>query len=151
MKERNAAYLAVLQCGGRETFICLRDTSHAETERTRIVQKPGATISEDIRSNFFDSATYPPANKFLDNIADNIPDTLISFLDSVMIPRKESKSLLTKRNSIAHAIITEARPRTFCSPLQLATGTYIHRKSGSRLIVDVLSRLGFCATYNDIL
>lgn len=54
------------------------------------------------------------------------------------------------RDNIAHAIISAIRPRTFISNLQLALGTYIYRKTGSKLIIDIISKLGMCASYYTI-
>lgn len=34
--------------------------------------------------------------------------------------------------------------------MQLAIGTYIYRKCGSKLIIDILSKLGTCATYHSV-
>lgn len=59
-------------------------------------------------------------------------------------------SLGVKKDYIAHSIISAIRPKSFNSTLQLATGLYINRKSGSKLIVNLLSKLGVCASYHSV-
>lgn len=59
-------------------------------------------------------------------------------------------SLGVKKDYIAHSIISAIRPKSFVSTLQLATGLYINRKSGSKLIVDLLAKLGVCASYHNV-
>lgn len=42
------------------------------------------------------------------------------------------------------------RPKSFISTLLLSTGLYINRKSGSKLIVNLLAKLGVCASYHSV-
>lgn len=58
--------------------------------------------------------------------------------------------MVLKKNYLAHSIIRALRPKSFISTLHQATGLYINRKSGSKLIVDLLSNLGVCASYYDV-
>ncbi|KAG5867405.1 hypothetical protein JTB14_014970 [Gonioctena quinquepunctata] len=51
--------------------------------------------------------------------------------------------------SIAHAIIAAARPRSFLSSLLVGLAAYLHSKFGSRTLINVMSTLGFCASYEE--
>ncbi|CAH0403847.1 unnamed protein product [Chilo suppressalis] len=55
-----------------------------------------------------------------------------------------------KKDYIAHSIISAIRPKSFISSLLLSTGLYINRKSGSKLIVNLLAKLGVCASYHSV-
>ena len=52
--------------------------------------------------------------------------------------------------AIAHSIISACRPRLFISPLLLALAVYVHRKYGSRELVDILNSLGFSDDYKEV-
>jgi hypothetical protein len=52
-----------------------------------------------------------------------------------------------KSTSIAHAIISAVRPRSFLSSLQLGLSVTLHRKFGR--VIDLCHALGFCASYNE--
>ncbi|KAG5861750.1 hypothetical protein JTB14_003409 [Gonioctena quinquepunctata] len=60
------------------------------------------------------------------------------------------KKMEVKKNYLAHSIISAVRPKSFVSTFHHATGLYINRKSGSKLIVNLLSNLGVCASYYDV-
>lgn len=59
-------------------------------------------------------------------------------------------SLVVTEEYIAHSIISAIPPNSFISPLLLSTGLYINRKWGSKLIVDLLAKLGVCASYYSV-
>ena len=42
-------------------------------------------------------------------------------------------------------------PRASITPLQLALGMQVHREYGSRNLVSILHRFGFCCSYSDVL
>lgn len=41
------------------------------------------------------------------------------------------------------------RPRSFLSLLQVGLSVTLHRKFGSRKVIDVCNALGFCAYYHE--
>lgn len=158
--------IIIIENRGKPTVVCFRNTGYkilmdswyqkkATTEaqeRLRIVTAAADIIREDIRSKFYETSVYPSPEELLYNVDDNIPESLQVFLDQVLLKGKMNRDekLTTKRDSIAHSIISVVRPRSFISPIQLATGIYLTRKFGSRLIIDVLNSLGFCASYTNI-
>lgn len=62
--------------------------------------------------------------------------------------------------AIQHSVVAATRPRSFISPLSTrplsfqllylhGLSVHLHRKFGSRLLIDVLSNLGFCNNYKE--
>lgn len=49
-----------------------------------------------------------------------------------------------------HAIMSEARPKSFLSPLQIATGATFYRISGSKKMIEIGSSLGFSCSYSEV-
>ncbi|KAG8194132.1 hypothetical protein JTE90_000970 [Oedothorax gibbosus] len=50
--------------------------------------------------------------------------------------------------ALSHSVISAVRPRSFVSSLLTGVGTY--EKFGSRLLVNVLSSLGFSSSYDEV-
>lgn len=127
-----------------------------KVERKRIVEMAGKIILEDIRKTVYDKKNYiiPKFNE--DNIYDNIPETLTDFLDILIRSNKKPKSrnkFKWKKRiaSISHSIISHARPRSFLSPILLGLSSMIHKKYASKGLIEALSYLGFCASYDETL
>jgi len=124
-----------------------------EEERQRIVEAAAIIIREDIRSQINDTSSFPAPNEFLTNVDSVIPKTLSLFLNSVILSNKKGdRTHVSKKcTSIAHAIMSVTRPRSFRSTIQMSVGIYSHRKFESRYLINILSRLGLCSTYHDII
>lgn len=151
----------------KQTTICFRNTGHTiltnswyesknndmHDERLRVVKAAAQIIREDIRSQVYSLNKYPSPDQFLATVGDDIPASLKLLLDTVTTQRKNQGNEIKHENkvkSIAHAIISTTRPRSFTSPILLGIGTFLYRKYGSRNLVDVLSALGFSSSYNDV-
>ncbi|CAG5109356.1 Protein of unknown function [Cotesia congregata] len=106
-------------------------------------------IRTEIQEMKAENQSYSPATKFLDSVSTSIPPLLQNFLSKLVYSDKsnEEDQNSVKLDIIAHSIISMIRPKSFISNLQLAIATYVHRKAGSKLIIDLLSKLGICATY----
>lgn len=52
--------------------------------------------------------------------------------------------------TIGHSIIFAVKPRSFNSPLQLSIASFIYKKMGSKNLVQMLSKLSICSSYNDV-
>lgn len=88
-----------------------------------------------------------------------IPSLLKTFLHETLDIENKDKKDITSNNSnkikerhvkvdvIALSIISFLQPPSFTSMLQLSVGTYIFRKTGSRFIIDLLSKLGISSPY----
>lgn len=122
-----------------------------EEERLRVVEAAAAIIREDIRTSIVETKSYPPPSKMLDDLNSEIPKTLLHFLKEVMMKNKKvsTENLNTKCTAISHAIMAAIRQRSFSSQLLLGLSVFLHRRFGSRRLIDILSSLGFCASYND--
>lgn len=120
-------------------------------ERLRIVRTAAAIISEDIRSQIYDTDYYPSPENFLDDAEKDVPETLKLFLKEIIIKtkRKSRDKYFKKCTSIAHSIIAATRPKSFVSSLQVGLAAYLHSKFGSKNLVNVISALGFCTSYTE--
>ncbi|CAH0562841.1 unnamed protein product [Brassicogethes aeneus] len=54
-----------------------------------------------------------------------------------------------KCTSIAHATVSAAWPRSFLVPLQVGLGAFLNKTYGFRQLIDVLSSLGFSASFHE--
>ena len=129
---------------------------NSELERIRIVKMAANIILEAIRKTIYDKNNYvlPQFNE--KNIFENIPTALVDFLEIVIKTRKDKN----KKNefkwqkriaTIAHSIITSARPRSFLSSILLGLSSMMHKKYASKGLIDALSYLGLCASYDETL
>ncbi|XP_015119419.1 uncharacterized protein LOC107042751 isoform X2 [Diachasma alloeum] len=121
-------------------------------DKKRLVCAVGAIIREDVRSQVYETSSYPPPEELLQNVEADIPETLLLLLDSIYFKNSKNRDpkIILKRNALAHAIIAALRPRSFISSILLAVGVYFERKFGSRILVDVLNKLGFCESYANL-
>lgn len=73
-------------------------------------------------------------------------------LESTITPKKgrNDDKAKTKITSIAHAVIAATRPNSFRSSLQIGLGALIHRKYGSKDLLDTVSATVFCCSYNEV-
>lgn len=70
------------------------------------------------------------------------------FLDNLLFGEHDNgDSKYIKRDSIVHAIVSSIRPKCLISTLQLAVDTYIYRKSGSKMSINLFAKLGVCVSY----
>lgn len=84
-----------------------------------------------------------------------IPNTLRRFLDNVVLSDEQrtetADKFLSKIVGIAHAIISCVRPRSFISSLKIGLGAALNKKFGSKSLLNILSSLGFCCSYDEAL
>lgn len=132
-------------------WFCNED-SVDDLEKKTILKVAAQILRNDIRKANFDTESYAPSIKFLDSVISDIPQLLMTFLSDLLLTEQiENKNdNFIKRDCIAHCIVSILRPKSFTSNLQLALGIYIYRKTGSRLIIDLLSKCGVCASYYSI-
>lgn len=90
-------------------------------ERLRIVRTAAAIIVEDIRGKIYNNSQYPPPDRFLEGVADLIPETLKLFTDTIVLDKNRGDTVKWKKKSvaIAHSLISVVRPSSFVSPLQV--------------------------------
>ena len=80
---------------------------------------------------------------------------ILQQLIATMFSEARSETARTKRKvlqlSVAHVIMQAAGNKSFISPLLLAVGLFIHQTTRSRLLIDVLSSLGRCVSYSQVM
>ncbi|XP_058806652.1 uncharacterized protein LOC131673029 [Phymastichus coffea] len=156
----------ILKHPGREIFIYYKKInftqicsdwvnkkSISDFEKNAVINFATEILRSEILNAKYQNSLYPPAEKFLDNVNSEIPQLLKNFLDGVLNSKGRMKSVeenQEKIDMIAHSIVTYTRPRAFLSNLQLALGLYVYRKTGSRIVIDLLSKFGVCASYSSI-
>lgn len=166
LQEEYGHEILIFEKQGTPCIICFRNTgykilskawydaknSDPEEERLRVIREAAAIIVEDIRSKLYDTKSYPPSDNFMDNVDDSIPASLNVLLSEIICKTKKGslESWKRKCTSIAHAIISAVRPRSFISSLQIGVGAFLYKKFGSRLLIDVLSSLGFSSSYENV-
>lgn len=120
-----------------------------EYEKEIILKTAAPILRKEITARKYNIDSYPPATKFLDDIENDIPDSLKYFLSALNETKQGSdlQRYYANRQIISHSIISAIFPRTFVSTLQLAVGTYVYRKTGSRQIIDMLNKMGVSVSY----
>ena len=58
---------------------------------------------------------------------------------------------MLQKIAVAHALMHFCMNEGYLSPLLMAIGLFIHKKSQSRLLVDVLHSVGFSVSYSEVL
>lgn len=126
-------------------------SSNREEERLRVVKAAADIILEDIRSQVYNTTEYPPTDNFLNDVETVIPQTLLTLLTTVIT--KNKKGSMEKWNkkcvALSHAVIAAARPRSFLSPLLTGLSIFMYKKFGSKLLIDLMSSLGFSSSYHE--
>lgn len=124
-----------------------------EDEVKRVIETAAKLIRQEIRSRAYDCDVYPSVEEIESGNNNLAPPSLKLLIDGILKPKKPYTSDVKEdRKSLAiqHAIISAVRPRSFVSPLHVGLGVHLHRKYGSRLLIDMLSNLGYCATYKEV-
>lgn len=165
LKEKYGEDIIIADTKSKATVVCFRGTGNKilneawysrkeqdeKLERLRIVKTAAAIVREDLTSVALETESYPAAAHFLEESDENIPETLKVFLSDVVTKNKKGKVETCKRKceAIGNAIMAATRPQSFLSPILIAIAVYLHRKLGSKQVVEMLSHLGFCASYNE--
>lgn len=166
--ERYGHELVVSSRAGKSTFFCFvqhhytilenewqnQRLKNESDEENRILQMAGKIIRKNIQSEEYSTELYPPSQQFFANVSDCIPKNLKFLLEEIIMTNKKGgqetmNSYQRKCISIGHAIITAVRPRSFLSSLQIGLAVSLHRKFGTKKIIDICNDLGFCASYNE--
>lgn len=149
-----------------DIFVCYRDIEkkitlkdslgkhamlNSDEERQKIVTVAANIIFEDIRSQFYIPNNLTPSNYLLHNIDKDVPTTLKTFFDQLVKRNKKSDdSKWDHRVSVlAHSAIASVRPRSFLSTLQVRISAALYKKLPSKGLVNALSYLGLCASYEE--
>ena len=122
-----------------------------EEEKNVIIQTAASYIRDSIRAKPYLLSSYPRMSDLTQKSAnDQIPDELKLLLDGIIKSKTAREFTERRKCAIAHSIISACRPRSFVSILLMSLSTYIHRKHGSRELIDLLSSLGFAESYQEV-
>ena len=91
------------------------------------------------------SCTYPEPK----DITCTAPESLDTFIHNV-IHHSSKTGHSPKHEAIMQSIIAATRPRSFLSPLLLGIAVCIHRKYGSKDLIELLNNLGFSQSYWEV-
>ena len=86
----------------------------------------------------------------LTDINKQIPEQLLFFLNEIIGKDKNKDNIRIykdKSTSIAHAVVSAARPRSFISPLQLSLSTTLYREGVPVNVINICHNLGFSCSY----
>jgi hypothetical protein len=72
-----------------------------------------------------------------------VPSLLNKFMENVVCHK-------LKQVSICHSVVQAARPRSAISPILFGVGVSLDHTFGSKWLLDVLARLGFCITRDEV-
>lgn len=122
-----------------------------DEEKKKMLLSAAALIRNDIHLQEVNNNYYPPSNTFLNNVNISVPESLKFFIKEIILQNKKGNLYVyeTKCTAIYHSILCAVRPKSFLSPLQLGLAVMLHRKFGSKRIVDIFSRLGMCSSYKE--
>lgn len=164
LQEHFKERLTVTNVSGRKNVLCLTDNVHKimdqwyksrdvnpEEERKRIVLAAASIIREDIQKKSYDFNSYPDLEAIKTGGKNLIPETLDIFTSHVTKKKNmtESQRVDKKCLVINHAIVSAVRPRSFLSPIQTSLALTLHRLYGSKHLINMLSTMGVCSSYNE--
>ena len=105
-----------------------------------------------MQSRYYDNDVHPTTEDMSTGCSSSIPNTLRLLIDTVILKGKktaDTQKFSRKCVAIEHAIITTERPRSFLSPIQVGLGVHLHKGYTSKSLLEILSNLGFCSSYNE--
>ena len=125
-------------------YLDKKDDIQAEAER--IVVAAAKIIRAEIREQEYNSKLYPTNEDIKDIDQSNrwVPRHLQTLLKTI-IPSK------LKQNSIGHAIVQSARPRSVITPILFGVGVEMDHVFGSKWLINELAWLGFSVSYDEVM
>jgi len=159
LMQRYEGDIVLSQVAGRNNVVCFKNTASRllndkwysdrkkdiQEESLRIVTAAAKLICGQIRSAQYSTTEYPKTSSFGDICAvqDWIPSLLLAFIKTVV--KNELKQV-----AICHSIVQAARLRSSLSPLLFGVGISLDHAHGSRSLLDMMARLGFCISYDEV-
>ena len=128
--------------------------STSDDEKLQAVIDIGLSIRQELRADQKKTDSFPSPNETNVDVLESLIPTKLLKLMTVIIHGRYGKCSESTRLiivSVCHAILQATKQPSFISPLQLSTGLFIHQTTRSRLLIDVLSSMGMCLSYNHVL
>ena len=124
-------------------------------ENIELARLLGALIKQEIQDIDHSPDIYPtPSEVSMDSLEVAIPPTLQEVISSLFSESKSPSAKEKKRLlkvSLCHVIMQATGKQSYISPLLLSVGLFIHQSTRSRVLLDVLSSLGFSASYDQVM
>ena len=159
LQERYGDHLFFANVGHRRNVICFRNmaaniindkwysdrNASVVDESLRVVTAAAKLIRAQIRESQFQCDEYPVESEFtnVDSAKEWVPKLLSVFLENII---KQP----TKQASIGHAIVQANKPKSAISPILFGIGVSLDHMFGSRILLDMMSRLGFSISYDEV-
>ena len=115
----------------------------------RIIETAAKIIVSDIKGMKTDKTSYPAADD-ISNVVKNFeftPTSVSLFISELL---KGLKNVELKTAAIGQALVQAVRPKSLVAPIQIGLGVAIHHLIGSRQVIDLLHRLEFSSSYNEV-
>ena len=116
----------------------------------------GTLVRKKLQEMEQSETVYPDVNQMdIQQLEDSIPDALNNFFKTVFADGRSNQCTSPKNKlqqvAISHAVMQAAGKQTYISPLLLSLGLFIHQTTRSRVVLDVMSSLGFCVSYDRVI
>lgn len=138
-----------------------RNCDNEAEEELRLIKTAAAIIRREIKSKSYDYSQFPTIEDICKGGSELVPELLNVLITEIIQPtctrqtsekiQRAKQIMERKKTAICHSIIRAARPRSFLSPAQLGTGVLLHRKFGSKVLIDTLCNMGVCVPYQEVL
>jgi hypothetical protein len=144
---------------GRKNVICFQNMAsrlinekwyadrscNVADESIRIVTAAAKLIQAQIRESMYTVDEYPLTNDLcnITNAKGWVPSLLMTFMSNVV--KDELKQV-----SISHSIVQATRPRSSISPILFGIGVSLDHMFGSRTVIDMLARVGFSISHDEV-
>ena len=120
-----------------------------EARKMKIIKTAARLLKSDIKT-VVPSGTekYPDTDMLqLDNALEYLPSSLRVFLDDLFVGTDKKQKIVEIGQSIFQAV----RPRAVLAPAQIGLALQTHHLYRSRFIIDNLHKMGFAASYAEVL
>ena len=100
----------------------------------------------------YERDSYSSIDDMFDGAQEVAPDSLRLLIEGIVMKRKRGARDVWLRKCIAieHAILSATRPNSFLSTPQVALAVHMHRRYGSRSLIDMLHNLSVCSSYSEV-
>jgi len=157
LKDRYGDDIVFSEVNGRRNVVCFKDVCHvvlsdkwyrdkeydSSTVTEKIVRDAARLIASEIRQMPYSTFEYPTVEEMSVDNDEVVPPLLHVIIQSLVRPK-------VKQSSLAQAVIQASRPQSCIMPMLLGLAVQLDHEFGSQFLLKHLSRLGFCASYDEV-
>ena len=156
--EHYGEHIVFAEVDGRKNVICFRKMASyiiskewhnrhrdQEDDGEQIIVTAARLIKFAVREMECGMDTYPSSQIFenVDLARKWAPSLLNTFLENLICSD-------IKKAALGHAIVQAVRPKSVIAPLLFGLGVSLDHLLGSKTLINILSRFGFCCSYDEI-